>query len=678
VTDASGSPIAHAQVLREDAIGTAVDPFGAYELCVLPVAVGQAQLQVVVRADGYGAVMIEAGLAGRVRHDFVLLPEATVTGRAVSRDGQPVSHAKIWIDRDDADRRRETEASPRLLAATDDAGRFRLAGIGPGRLRIGGAGAGMTATPVRISAVAGGSHDVVLTMEATGIVHGRVVQSGQPIAGAHIAVSGGSSEEAVSQVDGSFVLDRVPVGDVGFTASPYRARSPATVAVIAGARNDVVIEVEPLGSLRGTVRRHGAAVPGARVCAAPRQPPNTCGTADALGRYQLEGLEPGDYAVFADDAQVGARVRDVPITLALGERRELALELSGGARITGTVSDRGGAAAAGAHLRFTRREPRDVARCVSDLAGRFDCASMAGRGAYEVAVFAGPDTTVAFPFVGPAPAAIEIPDGDARIDGIRLVIDAARRAISGTIVDAAGAPVGDARVHAWGDGAQAPWLVPTPASASDADGGFRISELAPGSYTLEVQTADGGRRVQRGIAAGTQDVRLVVDTALCRNPALAGAAAPLSTTIMADEPRDIRARPPGRVVWDDRIELVGWNVPNTVRLGQDIEIALYYKVLRPVDGAWKIALHLAGPGWLNADHEPGDGQCPTSIWKPGEVIVDRFTTRLATDQRTGSYEVRIGFFTGWAPSWRNLPISDAPPELRHPSDGLVLTTIVVR
>jgi RNA polymerase sigma factor (sigma-70 family) len=676
VTDASGAPIAHAQLLREDAIGTTADAAGAYELCVLPVAVANEQLQLVVRADGYGAVMIEAGLSGRVHHDFVLGPEATVTGRAVTRDGQPVAHAKIWIERDDADRRRETETTARLLAATDEAGGFRIAGLSGGRHRIGGAAAGMTASPVTLVVAAGGSRDVALVMEATGVVHGRVVRGGEPVAGARVTVSGGASDEAVSQVDGTFVLDRVPVGDVRFTAGPYRVRSPATAAVAAGTRNDVVLEVEPLGLLRGTVRRHGVPVPGARVCAARRRPPNTCGVADPLGRYELGGLEPGDYAVFADDTQVGAFVHDVKLTLALGEHRELELELAGGARITGTVSDRGGVSAAGVHVRFARRGAMDEGRCVSDAGGRFDCASMAGGGAYEVAVFAGPDAAVAFPFVGAAPAAFDLADGDARIDGVRLVIDAGRRAIRGTIVDATGAPVSDARVHAWGDGAEPDWLVPVPAAATDSDGAFRIGELAPGRYTLEVRTTDGARQLRRGIAAG-QDVRLVVDTALCRNPALSGSAEPPRTTIVPDEPGDIPYRPRGRVVWDDRIELVGWNLPRTVGRGADIEVTLYYKVVRPLDGAWKIFLHLAGPGWLNADHEPADGQCPTSIWKPGDVVVDRFTTRLPTDKRPGTYDVRIGFFTGWAPSWRNLPISEAPAELRHASDGLQLTTIVV-
>ncbi len=52
VTDASGNAIPHAQVFRENTIGTETDISGAYELCALPTAALVAQLDLVVRADG--------------------------------------------------------------------------------------------------------------------------------------------------------------------------------------------------------------------------------------------------------------------------------------------------------------------------------------------------------------------------------------------------------------------------------------------------------------------------------------------------------------------------------------------------------------------------------------------------------------------------------------------------
>jgi hypothetical protein len=368
----------------------------------------------------------------------------------------------------------------------------------------------------------------------------------------------------------------------------------------------------------------------------------------------------------------------VKLSLALGEHRALDLDLVAGARIAGEVVDDHGAPVAGMQVRFVRRDTRDKGRCVTNLAGRFACASMAGGGAYDAAVFAGEDAAVAFPFAGPAPAPIDLADGDAQIDGVHLVIDARRLAIRGMIVDATGAPVGDARVRAWGNGVEPEYLVPVPAGTTDAEGAFRIGDLAPGSYALEVRSLDGARRVARDIAAGSQDVKLVVDAAICRNPQLAGAEDPMRAAIVAGEPTDIAYRPPGRIVWDERIELLGWNLPKVIGLDQRFEVTLYYKVLRPIDRSWKIFLHFAGPGWHNADHDPLDGRCPTSTWQPGDVIIDRFTTRLAGDKLArGTYDVRIGFYTGWAPSWTNLPISEAPALLRDKSDGVTFTVLRV-
>jgi len=89
VTDAAGNPL-RARVLREDVIGSETDASGAYELCARPTAALASQLDLVVRADGYGAVAAGVAPAGRIRRDFVLAPEATITGTAAP-------DAAVWL-----------------------------------------------------------------------------------------------------------------------------------------------------------------------------------------------------------------------------------------------------------------------------------------------------------------------------------------------------------------------------------------------------------------------------------------------------------------------------------------------------------------------------------------------------------------------------------------------------
>lgn len=155
---------------------------------------------------------------------------------------------------------------------------------------------------------------------------------------------------------------------------------------------------------------------------------------------------------------------------------------------------------------------------------------------------------------------------------------------------------------------------------------------------------------------------------------------PLRASILHDEPKDIPRRPKGRVVWDNRIQLLGWDVPRAVPGGSRFEITLYYKILQPVGGSWKTLLHIDGPGGRAGigDHDPIGGRCPTSTWQLGDYIVDRFTTSAGGGVFPGgSYDVWTGFFTGSNPSWRNMTISEAPSDMRDTVDRVKIATIVL-
>lgn len=66
--------------------------------------------------------------------------------------------------------------------------------------------------------------------------------------------------------------------------------------------------------------------------------------------------------------------------------------------------------------------------------------------------------------------------------------------------------------------------------------------------------------------------------------------------------------------------------------------------------------------WFNLDHDPMGGRCPTALWKPGTLIVDRFTASIAgTGDKTGQYNVWTGFFVGSSGEWRNMKLSEVRP-----------------
>jgi RNA polymerase sigma factor (sigma-70 family) len=635
VTDAGGNPIAQARVLREGTIGTSTNGNGAYELCALPTAALVSQLDILVRADGYGAITAGVAPTGRISRDFVLAPEATITGTAAAG-------AAIWIEPDRDDPSRTGERAARQVAIADSQGHFRITGASGGRYRVGGAANGMLVSTTLVSVEAGGTADVTLRMIPAATVRGRVVARGAPVSGAHVAVrpdtlfNGGvairhddpSREQtavgdAVTQSDGSFVLESVPVGRTSFVAAPMRVISPP-VELVEG-ENTIVLEGVPLGRIRGVVRRHGVPVPYARVDIGGIGKRGGL-TADGAGRYEVDGLEPGEYGFYADDARRGAYFTGGNLVkLGDGETREYDIELAWGARIAGTVVDQSGAPLANMNVRFSAADSEE-ARCSTDAAGAFACASLQGDKRYTAAVFPANNASRPFPFVT-GPANIELAT-DASVGGIVLAIDPRTRSISGVVVDDAGSPVIDARVQATGDAQKHDAWVNAPMAMTDTEGRFRIDKLPPGDYELRAETMHDSRVAKRIVPAGTADVVLT----LARPTCVAQANVPTTH------------KPTSPLVWDDRIELIGWDMPTSARAGDTVEVTMVFRVRAPLLHSWLVFAHFdstTAGNRQNADHDPVGEACGTTTWRAGDVLVDRFSTKLPF---AAPYTLRVGFF----------------------------------
>ena len=559
----------------------------------------------------------------------------------------------------------------RLAVAADADGRFRITGASDGPYRVGGAARGMTAIGARISVVAGATTDVALQMSAAAVVHGVVTANGAPVAGARVAVVPAGKAlvvishddprdepiiagDAVTQADGTFVLDGIPATTTTFSALPMHVVSQP-IALVAG-DNRVAIATQPLGRIRGVVRRHGEPVPYARL---------DCGgvsvgrgiNADGAGRFELAGLEAGQYSFYADDARRGAVFAGEFPPLGDGETLDHDIELAWGAQISGIVVDGAGQPVAGLDVRFVRADDQQ-SRCTTDAAGAFACAALMA-GTYAPSVYPGDDASRPFAFVGPA-GSVELTE-DGAISNVRLAIDPRTTAIAGTVVDETGAPVADAHVRAWGDGlAHYPWS-PALATVTDAAGRFELSGLAPGGYAVIAELLDGSRATTATIDGGTTDAKI----ALARPTCVTGA------------PLDPPNRPASPIAWDDRIELVGWDAPATAKVGEPVSIALVFRVKRPLAHAWNVFVHLDGSvGRVNADHAPLGGKCETPTWQPGDVLVDRFTTTLTS---AGKLALRVGFFTHDPDkAWRGLAVTQAPDAMRAEVDAIELATITAR
>ena len=651
VTDASGTPIQGAQLLREGVVGTETNADGDYDLCALPTAALVAELRLVVRADGFGTVVLPMAPVGRMHRDFVLAPESVVTGR-VLLDGAPATDARVAISLTGPEASILPERGISISALTDSDGTFRLGGLAAGEYTLRASRESAVATPVSVDLEPAETRNIELQMAPTGVLRGRVVYQGRPVAGVSLEAG---DEIAVSQDDGSFVLARVPVGDVELETTPYR-RTSGPIHIVAGDRNTADIVVEPLGTIRGTVRRRGVPVPYARVDIAG---PSSAGlTTDALGRYEAKGLEPGKYGFYCDDRRRGAMLfEDRTFELGLAETREHDIDLAWGGTITGHVVDGSGAPVVGAVVWFVGEM---ASSCSTDTAGAFACGALRG-GKYTASVFPGSGAWNELRFLE-TPPEVELRDGDARTEGVRLVVAPTLLAITGKVTDAAGAPVPDVAVNAFGFERKSLGRFQTPpGTITDDNGAFRIDGLSPGDYVVEVER--GGFAARRQIAAGTSDVSLHLDRPRCDGAR--GHDIPASLT-----------KPPGAVVWDQSIELIGWSVPAKVKRGENIEVVFVYRALKAVPRDWTIFAHFdSSTRRVNGDHDPGIGWCPTTRWQAGETIADRATVRFT---EAGRYTLDIGFFTGKAPNWENLGVSAAPSTMREPNHpGVHIADVVV-
>lgn len=541
VRDASGGPIEGARLTwltaGAGAVGdtppiwgsaTLSNATGAYELCV----VGGRQIVITeVSADGYGAVVYQTGVWGRRKLDFALVPESTIVGRVIREDtGAPVAQALVTLT--GAQWGVERTANRAAFTGTD--GRFRISGVAGGAHFLDAQADGFaTARETWVNVAAGQTTEPIdLVLETRSVVRGKVIDSGKPVAG--VVVSARSpdraSADAVSQADGTFVLERVPRGQVRFLARPHEVEHPKTYTVDRPDQDGVVLEVDTLGTLIGTVTRKGQPVEGALVelngINAHEIGPVRSGVD---GRFEAHGLRPGTWIVFAGSDREGAFGRaPKEVQLDAGETEEVTVEMPYSAAISGTVVDQDGAPVPAVTVVFQHTGLDDVGLATTSADGRYRAAMMVGSGTYRPSVRLGSRSTQGTmrPVAGDPFPLITLPDGTSEISGVTLAVRLDHLTISGRVVDEDGGPVADARVaaepvqggvepHFWR------WYHQN-STMTDVDGRFTIADLSAGTYAVQARAATGAEAIVQGIAAGRRDVTVVLQSNGSINGTLAG------------------------------------------------------------------------------------------------------------------------------------------------------------
>jgi hypothetical protein len=103
---------------------------------------------------------------------------------------------------------------------------------------------------------------------------------------------------------------------------------------------------------------------------------------------------------------------------------------------------------------------------------------------------------------------------------------------------------------------------------------------------------------------------------------------------------------PSGVRFGDTIELAGYRM-ETPAAGEDVALTLAWRAVRALDRDVSEFVHVVGPDghvWGQRDGAPGEGLYPTSRWRPGEVVIERYGFAVAPSAPAGELQVEVGFY----------------------------------
>ena len=133
-----------------------------------------------------------------------------------------------------------------------------------------------------------------------------------------------------------------------------------------------------------------------------------------------------------------------------------------------------------------------------------------------------------------------------------------------------------------------------------------------------------------------------------------------------------------------RARLLGYSLDaKVVAPGDSINLTLYWQALAPFENDYTVFTHLLGepnrasgsPLWSGHDGQPDGGHYPTSVWQPGQVILDVHSLAVPADAPPGDYQLEAGLYL--LATMTRLPTTDAAGHLL-PDNAILLGTVEVK
>jgi len=207
------------------------------------------------------------------------------------------------------------------------------------------------------------------------------------------------------------------------------------------------------------------------------------------------------------------------------------------------------------------------------------------------------------------------------------------------------------RVWANGDARPNDWAYPTSFWRPELDHiaaqhtltPLETGPLAPGRYWLAVSVFDPATQQRLPLTAGQSDSP---DTLYL---------GPLKVPL---PPRPEPATTETGVTFGNSAVLSGVTVePLDTRAGRPIQVTLIWQALATSPADYTVFVHLLDSGGslvAGRDTQPVNGSYPTTIWSPGEQIIDSHTLPIPDTLPAGQYHLTIGLYH--QPTGQRLPV----------------------
>jgi protocatechuate 3,4-dioxygenase beta subunit len=324
--------------------------------------------------------------------------------------------------------------------------------------------------------------------DGTLLLEGQVIDAAEkPVADALVLIDTVPPRQAMTEADGGFSFARLNPREYALVASAGDAHAGPVYVRASDTKEPVILRMVDGSALEVVVRDAGSKAPVGGALVELRDVGTMTATTDGAGQVRLRGLGATNATLRVSASGYAPAARRIVLQGVARQVDRQVIDLVRGAPVSGRVIDPAGKPVAGARvLPDPVAEPFpifDHARdaVVTDAQGAWKLPALAG-GTYRFVAY-----HADFAETATAPTAI---DGSSERTGIDIRMEPAA-IVTGLVVDAGGAAVAHAEVHAVTEGGGIPWRL-THKSLSGADGRFRIAGLARAPADLFAAHNDKG------------------------------------------------------------------------------------------------------------------------------------------------------------------------------------------